>query len=116
MMKLKGLGTSLRYFLDAIVIGASLSLACASIPQTVVPSIPVPTRDEVYAQAPNCEREIINFGLSIPTESSCDGPCLNKIGDAAEEAIKCVQDDSAYWEDIYIVLRAKVDSMNKRTP
>ncbi|MGH7848966.1 MAG: hypothetical protein ACREOP_01580 [Thermodesulfobacteriota bacterium] len=109
---LKGLGQNLRSSLILIALALAVS-NCAGAQKVVTPEIPVPTEAEVYAQAPNCEGPIIDFGVSIPESGPCLDDCLTRIGEAGEKALKCTQDDSAYFEKLYMVLRAKVEAVSK---
>lgn len=110
----KVFGTGLRSWLIVISIALALSSCAGASSKVATPKIPVPTESEVYKNAPGCEGPIIDFSLSIPEIPPCDEACLEGIGNAGEKAIKCVQDDSAYWESLYMVLRAKVEAVNDR--
>lgn len=82
--------------------GAILISSCVS--PVVVPEIPLPPKSEVYKNAPDCVSVMEEF------QNSED----EKIYELGTNAILCLDEDSIYWENQYILLRNQVEAVQKK--
>lgn len=89
--------------LIALSAGA-IFLLNSCIPSVVVPEIPLTPKAEVFKNAPDCVEEIETFQNS-------EGENVYPL---ATEALLCLDEDSIYWQNQYILLRNQVEAVQTK--